>query len=177
MTIIIVLYSCQENSWKITDFGLTSEGTSNHACTTRYARGTSSYRAPELLSRRKFSNKVDIWAVGCILYEVVFLRKAFLGDGDVLMYAAQSASARRELDFTFDSGIFCAESSLSPAGCVDKISNVESIKMNIEQIMGELLNIDPKLRPSARGFNISFDKFIAGVKGNGDLDGFSLKIS
>ena len=47
--LISVLYSRQEGVWKIGDFGLTMEGTSQRGHTTRYARGTSSYRAPELL--------------------------------------------------------------------------------------------------------------------------------
>ena len=54
---------------------------SNRAITTRYSRGTEGYRAPELLSDDpKFTKKVDIWALGCILYELVTGRKAFHND-------------------------------------------------------------------------------------------------
>jgi serine/threonine protein kinase len=48
---------------------------------TRYSRGTSSYRAPEMLREAStFNNKVDIWALGCVFYEIIFLTKAFNND-------------------------------------------------------------------------------------------------
>jgi serine/threonine protein kinase len=51
------------------------------AMATRYSRGTSSYRAPEMLRETStFNNKVDIWALGCVFYELVYLTKAFKDD-------------------------------------------------------------------------------------------------
>src|SRR5277367_2905440 len=73
-------------NWKIADFGLTSEATSR-AHTTRYARGTPCYRAPELLREGLYTNKVDIFAMGCILFELVGGRKPFRGDFDVETYS------------------------------------------------------------------------------------------
>jgi serine/threonine protein kinase len=79
--VTIVLYSSNGNLWKIADFGLTVEGTSKRAITTVYSRGTEGYRAPELLlDNPKFSSKVDIWALGCILYELASGKKAFASD-------------------------------------------------------------------------------------------------
>src|ERR1700685_924605 len=64
--------------WKIADFGLSSEGTSTRRIATQYSRGTTGYRAPELLKEEAaYNNKVDIWALGCILYEIATRRKAF----------------------------------------------------------------------------------------------------
>ena len=82
----IVLYSQQDYRWKIADFGLSAEGTSQRAQTTQHARGTPSYRAPETIKDEKYTNKVDIWAMGCILYELAFRKKAFNGDMAVLSY-------------------------------------------------------------------------------------------
>jgi serine/threonine protein kinase len=66
--ILVVLYSSARECWKIADFGCTAEATSVHAPTTVMVRGTTSYRAPELLEQPgNFTNKVDIWAMGCIL--------------------------------------------------------------------------------------------------------------
>jgi serine/threonine protein kinase len=75
--------------WKIADFGISAEGTARRAQTTVWARGTSSYRAAELVKDEKltYTNKVDIWAMACILYEVAFQKKAFGGDMAVLSYA------------------------------------------------------------------------------------------
>ena len=51
------------------------------------AKGTSNYRAPELLSEQPtFTNKVDIWALGCVLYELSTFSVAFRGDWAVRDY-------------------------------------------------------------------------------------------
>jgi serine/threonine protein kinase len=80
-------------TWKVADFGLTTEG-SSQSCSTRYKRGTPSYRAPELLKQSAtFNNKVDIFAMGCILFELVSDgEKAFCGDIGVLDYAQSRSS-------------------------------------------------------------------------------------
>jgi hypothetical protein len=80
----------EANGWKIADFGTTVNGTSHHCITTTYSRGTPSYRAPELLSDTPFyNNKSDIWAVGCILYEVLTGKKAFEDDWSVKQYVSE----------------------------------------------------------------------------------------
>jgi len=84
----LVLFSGKDCFWKIGDFGLTTEGTSQNELQTKEARGTSCYRAPELLDQIPvFSNKVDIFALGCILFELVtWGRKAFTSDWQVHEY-------------------------------------------------------------------------------------------
>ena len=78
----------EDDAWKVADFGATAEGTSKGKFTTVYSRGTPSYRAPELLTDTPFYNaKSDIWAVGCIFYELAAKRKAFNGDLGVERYA------------------------------------------------------------------------------------------
>jgi serine/threonine protein kinase len=53
-----------------------------------FSRGTSGYRAPEVLREEAiYTNKVDIWAVGCILYELAAGNKAFHEDWAVREYA------------------------------------------------------------------------------------------
>ena len=45
--------------------------------------GTPYYVSPELVSEAGYSYKSDVWALGCILYELCYLRKAF--DGKTMM--------------------------------------------------------------------------------------------
>ena len=75
--------------WKITDFGLTSEGTSKALHTTTSARGTNGYRAPEMIrgEKKRYSNKADIWAVGCIFYELIVGERPFEDDWAVLQHS------------------------------------------------------------------------------------------
>ena len=60
---------------KIGDFGISKilDGTS-------YAKtmaGTLLYMAPEIVKGVKYTNKIDIWSLGCILYEICTLKKCF----------------------------------------------------------------------------------------------------
>lgn len=82
-----MLYSHSSGEWKIADFGFTSAGSSNNVFVSQFSRGTSSYRAPELIREGRYTTKVDIWALGCIVYEIVTQLKAFHDDWQVLRYA------------------------------------------------------------------------------------------
>ena len=60
---------------KIGDFGISKilDGTD-------YAQtfaGSYCYLAPEIINENKYSNKVDIWSLGCILYELCTLNRCF----------------------------------------------------------------------------------------------------
>lgn len=79
----------RDGNWKISDFGLTVEGTSQKGRPTQYGRGTASYRAPELIDSEDtdsliFNNKSDIWAMGCVLHDIVFKKQAFANDFKVM---------------------------------------------------------------------------------------------
>lgn len=138
-----VLYSRGDQAWKIADFGLTTEGTSGRAHTTHYSRGTPSYRAPELVEYDKptySTNKVDIWAIGCILYEVVLGRKAFRSDDAVNVYARQFAFSGVTLDIAIDSETFPDESR----------------KSFISRVILEMLEVDANKRPRAEELYTKF---------------------
>ena len=70
------IFISKDNIFKIGDFGISKklEGT-KHAKTGGI--GTMSYMAPELLNGQKYDNKVDIWALGCIIYELFTLEQCF----------------------------------------------------------------------------------------------------
>jgi DNA-binding SARP family transcriptional activator len=121
-----VLYSHQMRAWKIADFGLTSETRTNVAHTTKYGRGTGGYRAPELLAENaKYTYEVDIWALGCILYELCTKTKAFAGDWAVLDFYRSSSTLRLPLP-SFQA-IFA---------------------MHLSECIREMMESDPQSRPS-----------------------------
>ena len=61
--------------YKIGDFGFASQkklfGTT---------LGTYPYMAPEIFQNKEYSNKVDIWAVGVMLHEMIFGELFFIGN-------------------------------------------------------------------------------------------------
>jgi len=69
------------NKLKIGDFGISIKLND-----TRYAKskvGTLIYMAPEIIKGEKYNNKVDIWALGCIIYELCTLNFCFF-DSSIL---------------------------------------------------------------------------------------------
>ena len=61
---------------KIGDFGISKELDFNN----KYAYtsiGTNIYMAPEMIKGEKYNEKVDIWALGCIIYELFTLNACF----------------------------------------------------------------------------------------------------
>ena len=46
------------------------------------ANGTMPYCSPEVLMNEPYNQKTDVWALGCILYEICTRRKAFDGVSD-----------------------------------------------------------------------------------------------
>ena len=70
-----------------------SAGTTTQARTTKSGRGKEGYRAPELLldSQQSYNKKVDIWSLGCILYELSVGMKPFSTDWAALQFAQEKS--------------------------------------------------------------------------------------
>jgi len=100
-----------------------------------------------LLPNKKFNNKVDIWALGCICYEVVFLQKAFSSD-----YEVSKFFMGEELGFPFDSGIFRDKRE----GCGSEALSFDPLKTIIERVIRDMLKINHSERPSATDVNSTF---------------------
>ena len=101
----LVLLSVDARAWKITDFGLTFEGTSRIKYTTQNSRGTQGYRAIEMLKLEEqepgyVSKASDIWALGCIFFELAFQSKAFSNDLAVwdYVYRTHKLDGQRSLE-------------------------------------------------------------------------------
>jgi tetratricopeptide (TPR) repeat protein len=99
--------------------------------TTSLSRGSPGYRAPELLipSGGRYNNKVDIWALGCILYELVSYKKPFHDDLAVALYRVDASRAV----------ISMPEAPEWP----------RSLRSHLHHILKDLLAVEVTLRPSA----------------------------
>ncbi len=62
---------------KIADFGISKSLRTKAVAET--VVGTPSYLSPELCEGKPYNFKSDIWALGCILFEILALRKLFEG--------------------------------------------------------------------------------------------------
>ncbi|KAL3072974.1 hypothetical protein niasHS_017948 [Heterodera schachtii] len=69
---------------KVGDFGISKELNSKCAQASTFV-GTMNYVSPEICEGRAYGPKSDVWAVGCVLYELVELHKAFDGDSIQLL--------------------------------------------------------------------------------------------
>jgi len=71
--------------WKLADFRPTVKGLTGTNRHIEYASGAQGYRTPEFLrlgsnSKPTYTKKVDIWSMGCILFELTTWNKAFESD-------------------------------------------------------------------------------------------------
>ncbi len=69
---------------KIVDFGV-SKKIEKKKTLTKYV-GTSYYMAPELIKGEDYNNKVDIWAFGCVIYELLTLKICFYDENLYALY-------------------------------------------------------------------------------------------
>lgn len=127
-----VLLSLKDNAWKLTDFGLTFEGTSRIKYTTKYSQGSDGYRAPEMLGASDSGTFVtkgsDIWALGCIFYELACRKKAFCSDIDTAQYFLQPYNSK----------------------CLDPLPMDKRTAVSIRELICRSLDIDWWKRPAAR---------------------------
>lgn len=131
----LVLYSHGKSLWKLVDFGISVEANSTFSQATVYSRGTSGYRAPELLlEEATFTTRVDMWNLGCILYELITLKQAFPSD--------------LEIRILVNSGDF--PSLKFPS---------KFWQSHVSWIIGELLCKDPRNRPTASAAYMIFSSY------------------
>jgi Protein kinase domain/Ankyrin repeats (3 copies) len=127
----------------LADFGFSSDAHSRSLQTSASSKGTSGYRAPELLEDTGHYNaKVDIWALGCILYELASNKKAFPNDWAVFQATTSGSIPNIELDDTFD----------------------DNDKASIRNNVHSMLQIVPNSRPSAAELAKDFARKIESLR-------------
>ncbi|CBY12547.1 unnamed protein product [Oikopleura dioica] len=112
---------------KIVDFGLARkiEAGERFCC----MNGTRGYMAPEQLSFEQISDKTDMWAVGCITYEMLSGWMAFEFESDI-----EFVQKVTKMDWTFDLG---------------EENPFDEISQNGKNFISELLLKHPDQRMSA----------------------------
>ena len=125
------------------DFGITSEATSSQGIPTLHARGTGGYRAPEILNENPvFTNKVDIWALGCIFFELSVGKQAFHDDWSVREYHSKSEPMRMRIS--------------PPLGFTLFIDNGSASFKHDNSLLCQLLARDPMARPRVEHLRVLF---------------------
>ncbi|XP_060630787.2 serine/threonine-protein kinase MAK isoform X3 [Anolis sagrei] len=136
---------------KIADFGLARELRSQPPYTDYVS--TRWYRAPEVLLRSSvYSSPIDIWAVGSIMAELYTLRPLFPGTSEVdeIFKICQVLGTPKKSDWPEGYQLAAAMNFRFPQ-CV--ALNLKTLIPNASneavQLMSDMLNWDPKKRPTA----------------------------
>ena len=78
-----------EGTIRISDLGVSIQMKSYLSDENNKRAGTYNYMSPEMLENGEYSYKTDIWSFGCVVYELLFLEKAFDLDGNNLLSFAK----------------------------------------------------------------------------------------
>jgi len=111
----------------LADFGISSEVIAQRANITLGGKGTPGYRAPELSLGEIYTNKVDIWAMGCILYELTIGTKLFASDSEVMRFILSNRAVNVVVDDSLD----------------------QETKHRFSETICHMLQAQPSFRPSA----------------------------
>jgi len=153
--------------WKITDFGISTIGTSKRLIATRDARGTAHYCAPEILLSEaeipSYTNKVDIWSVGLLLYELCTNKPMFQSANAVMRYFWEDQSIPRIPDI--DHGTLISDRGKAYRRDISEVAvsishpfviSESSLSENFNECLKLLLQRDQQKRPSIENVNFHF---------------------
>src|SRR5579862_2330917 len=138
LRLMVVLFCARDNNWKVADFGTTRE-VGDSGTNTGAGHGTTGYRAPEIVvpianfEDAHYSNSVDIFAMGCILFEICYRRRAFIDDIAIRTY--------------HEAGIFPGFSTSLPG--VERIRCIPDEGL-LKSVIKSMLSLNPERRPTAQ---------------------------
>ena len=97
------LFVTYNGATQVVDFGIAHARQRVHHTEAGQVKGTFPYMAPEQMTAAVVDRRVDIWALGAVLWELLTLRRLFLRDTDVnTMYAVLSGEIRPPSDCRSD---------------------------------------------------------------------------
>lgn len=86
------LFVTYDGTTQVVDFGIAHARKRDHHTEAGQVKGTFPYMAPEQMTAAAVDRRVDVWALGAVLWELLTLRRLFLRDTDVnTMYAVLSS--------------------------------------------------------------------------------------
>uniref|UniRef100_A0A7R9V241 non-specific serine/threonine protein kinase n=1 Tax=Chlamydomonas euryale TaxID=1486919 RepID=A0A7R9V241_9CHLO len=110
---------------KIADFGLARSLTGS-VCAQSIV-GTMPYTCPEIIQQERYTEKADVWSLGCVLYHIIMLKPPFDGSNPL------SVASR------------IVEGSYEPVR--DPASGVQ-YSAQLKQLVRAMMTVDPDKRPS-----------------------------
>jgi serine/threonine-protein kinase len=94
------LFVTYDGATQVVDFGIAHARQRVHHTEAGQVKGTFPYMAPEQMTAAVVDRRVDVWALGAVLWELLTLRRLFLRDTDVnTMYAVLSSEIRPPSDY------------------------------------------------------------------------------
>jgi len=97
------LFVTYDGAVQVMDFGIAHARQRVHHTSAGQVKGTFPYMAPEQMTAAVVDRRVDVWALGAVLWELLTLRRLFLRDTDVnTMYAVLSGEIRPPSDHRKD---------------------------------------------------------------------------
>lgn len=97
------LFVTYDGVTQVVDFGIAHARQRVHSTEAGQVKGTFPYMAPEQMTSAFVDRRVDVWALGTVLWELLTLRKLFLRDTDVgTMYEVLSGEIRPPSAFRDD---------------------------------------------------------------------------
>jgi eukaryotic-like serine/threonine-protein kinase len=97
------LFVTYDGETQVVDFGIAHARHRVHHTEAGQVKGTFPYMAPEQMTAAVVDRRVDVWALGAVLWELLTLRRLFLRDTDVnTMYAVLSGEIRPPSDYRGD---------------------------------------------------------------------------
>ncbi|MBW1832291.1 MAG: serine/threonine protein kinase [Deltaproteobacteria bacterium] len=97
------LFVTYSGATQVVDFGIAHARQRVHHTEAGQVKGTFPYMAPEQMTAAVVDRRVDVWALGAVLWELLTLQRLFLRDTDVnTMYAVLSGEIRPPSDHRSD---------------------------------------------------------------------------